>query len=147
MLNTKEAAGFLRVSEASIRRWCDSGLLPGVRIGRRRDRRFTESDLLAFMDRSYSIDSRTGAVKIAGTPISVPSHLATLFSTDAGGLRLTVPFFADGIRLAQPCFLVAAGDLAGRYLDALGAMDGVALLRAMKAHPDLFGLRFGTFLN
>jgi len=218
MLNTKEAAGFLRVSEASIRRWCDSGLLPGVRIGRRRDRRFTESDLLAFMDRSYSIDSRTGAVKIAGTPISVPSHLATLFSTDAGGLRLTVPFFADGIRLAQPCFdldaamrngtftvvrfgggtvaeaiaqwernfaaavvkgptlirvvgemvsertmFVSEDEMLG-YEEAFELMsrrfptvtmcqydvrhfDGVALLRAMKAHPDLFGLRFGTFLN
>jgi len=132
VLNTKEAAGFLRVSEASIRRWSDSGLLPGVRIGRRRERRFSESDLVAFIDHSYSIDSRTSAVTIAGTPISVPSHLATLFSTDTGGLRLTVPFFADGIRLGQPCFLVAAGDLAGRYLDALGAMDGVDLDAAMR---------------
>ncbi|TMC51420.1 MAG: helix-turn-helix domain-containing protein [Chloroflexi bacterium] len=132
MLNTKEAAGFLRVSEASIRRWSDSGLLPGVRVGRRRERRFIESDLLRFMDHSHTVDSPISSVMIAGTPVSVPSHLATLFSTDVGGLRLTVPFFADGIRLGQPCLLVAAGDLAQRYLDALREMDGVDLDQAMR---------------
>jgi hypothetical protein len=25
--------------------------------------------------------------------------------------------------------------------------DGLALLRTLKAHPDLYGLRIGTFLN
>ena len=38
LLNTKEAARFLRVSEASIRRWSDAGLLPARRVGRRRER-------------------------------------------------------------------------------------------------------------
>ena len=35
--NTSEAARFLRVSEASIRRWSDAGLLTSHRVGRRRD--------------------------------------------------------------------------------------------------------------
>ena len=37
LLNTEEAARFLRVSEASIRRWSDAGLLPARRVGRRRE--------------------------------------------------------------------------------------------------------------
>jgi excisionase family DNA binding protein len=239
LLNTKEAARFLRVSEASIRRWSNSGLLPGVRVGRRRERRFNESDLLAFVDRDAPMNPQTFAVNVGGIALSIPSHLANLFSTNAGGLRLTVPFLAEGIRLGQPCFLVAAGDVADHYLDALGEVrdidlqtatsggfftvfrfggstvaqtiaqwernfgaavvngptvirvvgemvsertmfaseeemlryeeayevmskrypsvtmcqydvrqfNGVALLRALKAHPDLFGLRTGTFLN
>jgi excisionase family DNA binding protein len=228
-MNTREAAQLLRVSEASIRRWSDSGLLQGVRVGRRRERRFTEADLLAFVDRDPSTNQRISTVNIGGTPLAIPAHLATFFSTDEGGLRLTIPFFAEGIRLGQPGILVAAGDLAERYVDALGEtnglftvvafsggtameaiaqwehklasvvakgptvirivgemasertmfasedemlryeeafevmskrypvvvmcqydvrqFDGMALLRALKAHPDLFGLRIGTFLN
>ncbi|TMB60947.1 MAG: helix-turn-helix domain-containing protein, partial [Chloroflexi bacterium] len=34
LLTTREAATFLKVSEASIRRWTDSGLLPARRVGR-----------------------------------------------------------------------------------------------------------------
>src|SRR3989475_11698605 len=49
LLNTAEAARFLRVSQASIRRWSDSGLLAARRVGRRRERRFSESGLQAFM--------------------------------------------------------------------------------------------------
>ena len=34
LLTTQEAAEFLRVSRATIRRWCKAGQLPAVRIGR-----------------------------------------------------------------------------------------------------------------
>jgi excisionase family DNA binding protein len=227
LLNTAEAARFLRVSQASIRRWSDAGLLTGHRVGRRRERRFRHADLLAFTDRSIGTAAGAPAVVVAGISIPVPAHLATLFSSDAGGLRLTAPFLADGQRLHQPCFLVASGDALRRYRAAIDlggveivhfssgaaaraidqwedsfarvlargasvirvvgemaeerpmfssedemlryeetfdmmskrypvavicqydvrSFDGVALLRALKAHPDLFQLRLGTFLN
>src|SRR5690348_13108007 len=83
LLNTNEAARFLRVSEASIRRWSDSGLLPVVRVGRRRERRFSESDLLAFLDRVPATNPQASPVNVGGTALAVPSHLATLFSTEA----------------------------------------------------------------
>src|SRR3981081_4831305 len=50
LLTTREAATFLKVSEASIRRWTDSGLLPASRVGRRRARRVREEDLRTFME-------------------------------------------------------------------------------------------------
>ena len=34
LLTTQEVAEFLRVSRATIRRWCKAGQLPAVRIGR-----------------------------------------------------------------------------------------------------------------
>ena len=132
-LNTKEAAGFLRVSEASIRRWSDSGLLPSVRVGRRRERRFNEADLVAFVEHDPARGSQGSAVYVGGAAISVPAHVATLYSTDEGGLRLTVPFFAEGLRLRQPCFLVAAGEVLQRYVATLSDREGTDLDAATRA--------------
>ncbi|HKB19249.1 MAG TPA: MEDS domain-containing protein [Candidatus Dormibacteraeota bacterium] len=132
LLNTAEAARLLRVSEASIRRWSDSGLLRAARIGRRRERRFHESDLLAFGELPPSKRAPIGTVNVGGMAIPVPIHLAPLYSTDEGRLRLTVPFLAEGIRLGQPVFLVANGPVLATYLDALGAQAGVDLERAQK---------------
>ena len=228
LLNTAEAARLLRTSQASIRRWSDAGLLPDHRVGRRRERRFREADLLAFMDRSVQVPAGAPSVKVAGLDVRVPAHFATLFSSDEGGLRLTVPFLAEGLRLRQPTIVIAAGKVLERYAKALDLrevrvitrfngstsrevipqfeqlfseilaagptvirlvgepavarewftsedeflrfeedfevmsrrypvavicqydvrrFDGVALLRALKAHPDFFNFRTGAFLN
>ena len=128
MLNTAEAARFLRVSQASIRRWFDAGLLPGHRVGRRGERRFKEEDLVAFLDRVPGPAQGTASVNIAGITSGVPVHLAAFFSTDQGGLRFTAPFLAEGIRLQQPCYLVAAGDALARYRGALPSMDAIAVV-------------------
>lgn len=130
LLNTAEAARFLRVSQASIRRWSDSGILHGVRVGPRRERRFEEADLLAFVDTTASRPARADTVNVGGVAVSVPVHLAPLYSTDAGGLRLSVPFLAEGIRLGQATFLVATGQVLKRYLDALDDQDGVDVTTA-----------------
>lgn len=228
MLNTAEAARFLRVSQASIRRWADSGRLRVSRVGGRRERRFKESDLLAFMERTPSGRAES-QVNIGGAAVPVPGHLATFYTSDAGGMRLSVPFLAEGLRLGQPCVLVATEPLVSDYARALNGMhrnltvvafkggtageaiaeweqrlagyvaegatvirlvgemkaerrmfkseeemlryeeafqlmskrypvavicqydvrefNGVALVRALKAHPDMFELRIGAFLN
>jgi excisionase family DNA binding protein len=129
LLNTAEAARFLRVSQASIRRWFDAGLLPGHRVGRRRERRFTEADLLAFMSQSTPRATGAAGARVAGMSVTAPSHLATLYSTDSGGLRLTLPFLAEGVRLHEPCFLVASGEALERYRNALDLEHGVTVIR------------------
>jgi excisionase family DNA binding protein len=123
LLNTKEAAQFLRVSEASIRRWSDSGLLPVQRVGRRRERRFVQGDLRRFLENPSSASRPAApelpAVNVGGTSVPLRTHLAPIYSSDLGGLRLSIPFLADGLRAGQPCFLVAAGPLLDRYTNAL----------------------------
>ena len=227
LLNTAEAARFLRVSQASIRRWSDAGLLHGKRVGRRRERRFARADLMAFMDQSVATSLDAQTVSVGGVRAAVPLHLATLYASESGRNRLAVSFLAEGVRLGQPTFLIAGGEVLERYRSALdlrgvtlvtefrgrtasdvipefeemfaGAVatganlirvvgdpasvrprftsgaeflsfeeafelmskrypvavlcqydvrefDGVAILRALKAHPDLFGLRSGAFL-
>jgi hypothetical protein len=59
------------------------------------------------------------AVVVGGAAVPLRSHLAPIYSTDAGGLRLTVPFLADGLRARQPCFLMASGVVLERYSRAM----------------------------
>lgn len=136
LLNTAEAASFLRVSEASIRRWADAGLLPTSRVGLRRERRFTESDLVRFLSRGSEPQSTMQhserQLNVGGALVPIPGHLATFHSTDAGGLRLSIPFLVEGLRSGQPCFLVAHDTVLQRYLEALAQKEGVNLKAAME---------------
>lgn len=136
LLNTAEAARFLRVSQASVRRWFDAGLLPGHRVGRRGERRFQQEDLVAFLSRGSAPSAGAATVSVAGVTSGVPLHLAVLFSTDQGGLRLTAPFLAEGVRLHQACLLVASGAPLERYASALESMDGIAVLELKGGSAD-----------
>jgi hypothetical protein len=130
LLNTAEAATFLRVSQASIRRWADAGLLPTRRVGGRHERRFTEPDLVQFLNRGDGLQAEqaaASAINVGGVWVPTPGHLATFHSTDAGAMRLTLPFLADGLRAGDPSFLVAMDSTLQRYEDALAQQEGVNL--------------------
>ena len=63
LLDIEQAARFLNVSETSLRRWTNDGRLACLRVGRRRERRFRRSDLLAFMENEpagRSLTTRAG---------------------------------------------------------------------------------------
>jgi len=110
------------VSQASIRRWSDAGLLPARRVGRRRERRFATADLVQFLGQRTGdpLPSRQAVtVTVGGAPIPLRTHLAPIYSTDLGGLRLGVPFLAEGLRSGQPGFLAATGAVLERYVKAL----------------------------
>jgi hypothetical protein len=71
------------------------------------------------------------AINVGGVLVPTPGHLATFHSSDAGGLRLAIPFVAEGLRAGQPCFLVASGEILQRYQEALALQEGVDLAAAM----------------
>lgn len=134
LLNTAEAARFLRVSQASIRRWSDAGLLSSRRVGGRRERRFAKSDLVQFLNRhdKPSVLSDPGAtINVGGVAIPVPSHLATFYSTDVGRLRLTIPFLIEGLQSGETCFLAASDELLKLYMKAIENQDRFDLNRAV----------------
>ena len=137
LLNTKEAARFLRVSEASIRRWSDSGLLPGRRVGRRRERRFELSELQRFLGQTTGGRAPAVAVPasvaLGGVAVPVRSHFAPIYSSDLGGLRLSVPFLADGLRAGQTCFLAATGAVLDRYTNALAIEQAIDVQAATQS--------------
>lgn len=129
VLTTREAARFMQVSEASIRRWTNQGLLPASRVGRRRARRFTEQDLLRFMGTTADAPTAGTAagpevITIKGMPVALGSHLASLYGTDAGRFGLAVQFLREGLLAGQTCMLYADAGLREQYLHAL-AGEGV----------------------
>jgi excisionase family DNA binding protein len=131
-LSTRDAAERLGVSEASVRRWSDRGLIPVQRVGPRRERRFKPEDVEALPRRPAEPPRRDPAqVMLGGRPHNVPLHLAAFYDTDAGRVRLTAPFLGEGLLAGQPCILLAQGEELDSYLVALDAMPGVDVDRAL----------------
>lgn len=137
LLNTEEAARFLRVSQASVRRWSDSGLLPARRVGRRHERRFAEGDLIRFLGQPSGDFQLTvpapSTVNVGGASVPLRTHLATIYGTDLGRLRIAVPFLADGLKAGQPCFLAATGAVLERYATALTEEHAIDLAAARRS--------------
>jgi len=126
LLDIGQAAAFLNVSEASLRRWTNSGRLACLRVGRRRERRFRRQDLLGFLEGQSSElaarfedvvgasleplgDNGAGSVaSLSEGPVTVThgSHLCGIYDTDLGRLTLAVPFLLAGLDEGSVCFLV-----------------------------------------
>ena len=116
LLDISEAAQFLNVSETSLRRWTNDGLLPCLRIGRRRERRFRRADLLAFMEQPPAAQSagngEGGSMKTqkaANESVAAihGNHLCGIYGSDAGRRDLAVPFLLEGLQRRSVCILVA----------------------------------------
>jgi transcriptional repressor of dcmA and dcmR len=116
LLDISDAALFLNVSETSLRRWTNDGLLPCLRIGGRRERRFRRADLLAFMEQPIApqhVGGRKGdsteRKNLEHGPVATirGNHLCGIYGSDAGRLELAVPFLLRGLEKKSVCFLVA----------------------------------------
>jgi len=105
LLDIGQAAALLQVSEASLRRWTNRGLLPCLRIGGRRERRFRRADLMAFLE-SQSV----------ATPVS---HLCGLYTSDLARTRQAARLLGDGLDAGSVCFLAAQRDVGERVLAQL----------------------------
>ncbi len=97
LLDIKQAAQFLNVSETSLRRWTNAGRLACVRVGRKRERRFRRADLLAFLEEQP-----------AGAPPL--SHACGLYASDPRRVELAVAFLADALEPGSVSYLMAAPD-------------------------------------
>ena len=111
LLDIKQAAQFLNVSEASLRRWTNSGRLACLRVGRRRERRFRRGDLLAFTEEQPVV----GSAGSAFPPIE-RSHVCGLYASDSSRVNLTGAFFADGVRPESATYLALEPDTRDQVL-------------------------------
>jgi excisionase family DNA binding protein len=149
LLTTREAATFLKVSEASIRRWTDSGLLPASRVGRRRARRVREEDLRTFMEAGpaqATVAAETSApstMVIQDVLVSLGDHLAAFYTTDAGRLRLGLPMMRDGLLAGQTVVLRATPAVREHYFAALEneGLDATQAVRSglLMVYPEVPG--------
>lgn len=128
LLNIKQAAKMLNVSEISLRRWSDAGKLPCLRIGGRRARRFRPADLLAYLEKTSlpagnakagRAISRIAQIELEGISIDYGNHLCAFYETDPGRLKLALPFLLGGLQSSDRCFMVAAPEVQSIILKEL----------------------------
>jgi excisionase family DNA binding protein len=116
LLDIGEAAQFLNVSETSLRRWTNSGALPCLRVGRRRERRFRRADLLGFLDdqpgqprRQYvqpAADSTRSLHELI--PLTPGSHLCAFYDSEPGRVTLALRFLLEGLLEGSMVYLLAS---------------------------------------
>jgi transcriptional repressor of dcmA and dcmR len=131
LLDIKQAAELLKVSETSLRRWTNAGQLACLRVGRKRERRFRRADLLAFMEEqpAEGFDGeRPGKPRTdraLGDRPAAPAgnHLCGLYRSDQGRARLAASFLitGGGLHPGSTCFLVALPEVREQILAHLGA--------------------------
>ena len=106
LLDIAQAAALLQVSEASLRRWTNRGRLPCLRIGGRRERRFRQADLMAFLEPDAS---------------ALPAgHLCAFYASDLGRTRQAAKLLEDGLDAGSACILTAEPRVRERVLARLG---------------------------
>jgi excisionase family DNA binding protein len=161
LLDIQEAAGFLNVSETSLRRWTNAGRLSCVRVGRRRERRFRRADLLAFLEHQVAPSRPSDRyATIEGVPVVEGSHFAGLYGTDGGRVRLAAGFLADGLGAGIVCYLVAKpqvqkaikAELTGANRSLQQDIDAGRLVcgeyrASVRAQLDYWGTQFGAALR
>lgn len=109
LLDIKEAAAFLKVSQASLRRWTNAGKLACLRVGGRRERRFRRADLLAFLERAATVGperASRGHAVIDGCLVEHGTHLCGLYDSEAARAHQAAGFLADGFHPGTVCYLV-----------------------------------------
>lgn len=126
LLDIKQAASLLHVSEASLRRWTNAGRLASFRVGGRLERRFRREDLLAFLEAPPARGSAVAPPRVVQR--EGPGHLCGVYTSDQARTRQAARFLADGLRESSHCFLAAAPDVTRRILVQLGR--GIATLKA-----------------
>lgn len=113
LLNIKEAARVLNVSEMSIRRWTNSGKLNCYRVGGKRERRFRMADLEEFL--LYSENNELKPLGIGGQKVPDGSHLTHFYADNSEGLDVAIPYLIEGIERDEASLAVMPPDR-GRQL-------------------------------
>ena len=108
LLNIKEAAQILNVSQMTIRRWTNAGSLRCYRIGGKHERRFKLQDLHEYLDRGV-VPEKPSMVSLGFGNFSVPdgSHLTHLSSHAQEGLDIGTSYVLEGLNKRENVLLVA----------------------------------------
>lgn len=129
LLNIKQAAALLNVTETSLRRWTDAGRLACLRVGNKRERRFRRADLLAFLeDQPATAASAMAGTRqvttIGGLPVESGTHLCAFYRDDAARTKLAVGFLADSTSEDSDTILLGTSPATRAVLEQLEGRGG-----------------------
>ncbi len=108
LLNIREAAEFLNVSEMTVRRWTNKGALKCYRVGGRRARRFKPQDLMAYLEGGAISDDPT-VVSLGFNGFEVPdgSHITHLSTNTQESANVATAFIVEGLTKGDIVCVVA----------------------------------------
>jgi transcriptional repressor of dcmA and dcmR len=125
LLNIKEAAEYLNVSEMTVRRWTNGGKLRCFRVGGKRERRFRTQDLHAYIEgRTVSPNPRTVALGIMGFTVPDGSHIVHLSLNAQESVDIGASYLVEGLANEETVLLVAPDASAERVLGAVRQRGG-----------------------
>jgi excisionase family DNA binding protein len=108
LLNVKEAAEILNVSEMTIRRWTNAGSLRCYRVGGKCERRFKVEDLHRFLGSGETTRGPEGAsLGFGGLRVPDGSHLAHLSLDPGEALEVGASYVMEGLNSNETVLLVA----------------------------------------
>ena len=121
LLNIKEAAEFLNVSEMTVRRWTDKGSLRCYRVGGRRARRFKPQDLMAYLEgKDLSTDSVMVQLGFNGFEVPDGSHITHLSIDPYEALEVAAAFVIEGLMNGETVCVVAPDAGTEKVINTLG---------------------------
>ncbi len=113
LLTLEQAARYLNVSKASLRRWTNDGRLACHRVGARGERRFARSDLDAHLELARREGGRgsrpdaSPAVAVDGVvPAGQVPHVSTFFRDEDELWALVRPYLLQHVRAGLPILYI-----------------------------------------
>jgi excisionase family DNA binding protein len=108
LLNIKEAAEFLNVSDITIRRWTNSGRLKCFRVGGKKERRFYLSDLKDLLQDSGN--SNLKPLGFWGQKVPDGAHMAHFYNRREDAFNISIPYVLEGIKMDETILSVMPPD-------------------------------------
>ncbi|MFO7685914.1 MAG: MEDS domain-containing protein [Desulfobacterales bacterium] len=107
LLNIREAAEFLNVSEMTVRRWTNKGALKCYRVGGRRARRFKPQDLLVYLEGpAVSGDPTLVSLGFNGFKVPDGSHITHLSTDPQESADVAAAFIVEGLTQGDTVWVV-----------------------------------------
>jgi|YNPNPStandDraft_1061719.scaffolds.fasta_scaffold12725_9 excisionase family DNA binding protein len=137
LLNVREAAELIKVSQMTIRRWTNAGILRCYRIGPKKQRRFRLRDLEEYLLGMATPQGRAGiSLGFQDLKVSDGTHAAHLYRSDEEAMAVAVSYMEEGLRNGETVMVVAPEARCRLLLDRLGnrGMDAIELQRIRRLH-------------
>jgi len=117
LLDIKDAARFLNVSEMTIRRWTNSGKLKCYRVGGKRERRFYMSNLEELLHdaQNHSLEP----LGFRGQKAPEGSHMTHFYSGNNEALGVSVPYLIEGAKRGEDLLVVMPPERSRKLLENL----------------------------
>ncbi len=119
LLNIKEAAEILNVSEMTLRRWTNAGSLCCYRIGGKRERRFRIQDLHEYLAGKAPADTQATPLGFGGLTVPDGAHVTHLSLGTREALDVGTSYVLEGLNNGETVLLVVPAAGTERFIKNL----------------------------